>query len=945
MAILASLLGILLIVPVAATVATTARSQGNLLDATNDAYIAEAGVLAVIEDLIRGADGGAPAPINYVPPVVNVGGKVPYTTVEALRNVSSLPFSSRRLLNYGKTGDPVVTVGTLSPDPLIAGPTLGAVLAAGGKTYKYPFVFDVIGAGNLPDGSSPEGTEYDANPQVVEFTFISETVAFDLAITGDVQLDLRAWEESAEVDIYAYEWDGDSAEPGLGRLPEEPSSTRLIDHSHNDETTEHAHENQGEAIFHHGSSDVTFRLSGGAIEYLNHNKLIKIKVVAKVNSNPSHIHPADAGSDSVKKDGFYHWFRKDRPNFALHVADVNFALIGAVTVDTRSMADAVVMNRGIVVSGSATDTQADDDSYLTFESVNGSIEIEVTSESFGLENLGTLAVPFIVRAHQVRSPTNNDVAVAVSVYNPDDPLAVFSGGFRKVDGYAQKITGSNLDRQMAFEVGQEAIDYINSLTTKEVKARISFSGNGKFRVELDGLMFSATSTEVQETLLAEASHRFIGPGRAPDDFWVVPPGTSYVMQLNNVQAGLLGINWAFLPMSLVTGQSHDENDQISIKVFRGTVLDDEALLPPGRYTGNPIDESSNDLVRQAHIHPNNGEAFLRTGFFQVQAGIYTIVFGNDADNQNQDAPMVYTNLFTESGGTHGTWVFGSSYRDYLIQSKFGDAVVRSVVRQAPGPATSLAGPLGTASPAHHEVSVLAWHSPVGTADEVFDKDNDYTWDEIDGGFENGEFIDESEVVSTRFTDQHLGGVTFGRVVESVGLTVNVADLASPELGVLVSVTGSGDAQATANFCETDMRLTNGDVFSVTCGPMEIAVHNGPVDIVLNSDITATIPTDGAIVVTKNLGNEVGLENIVDRETLLVSNDDGVVQILAGDDVLIEEGLGLPTPTPTPIGIPTPSPTAIPTPMPFPTATPILPATPVPTLLPTSGPTTCPRRPL
>ena len=53
MAILASLIGILLTVPVAVTVATTARSQGNLLDVTNDAYLAEAGVLAVIEDLIR----------------------------------------------------------------------------------------------------------------------------------------------------------------------------------------------------------------------------------------------------------------------------------------------------------------------------------------------------------------------------------------------------------------------------------------------------------------------------------------------------------------------------------------------------------------------------------------------------------------------------------------------------------------------------------------------------------------------------------------------------------------------------------------------------------------------------------------------------------------------------------------------------------------------------
>ena len=120
MAILASLIGVLLIVPLAATVATTARSQGKLLDNTNDAYIAEAGVLAVIEDLIRGANGEPPAPFDYLPPVVNVDGRVPYTTIEALGDASSLPFSSRRLLDYGKAGDPTVTVGTLSADPVIS---------------------------------------------------------------------------------------------------------------------------------------------------------------------------------------------------------------------------------------------------------------------------------------------------------------------------------------------------------------------------------------------------------------------------------------------------------------------------------------------------------------------------------------------------------------------------------------------------------------------------------------------------------------------------------------------------------------------------------------------------------------------------------------------------------------------------------------------------------
>lgn len=87
---------------------------------------------------------------------------------------------------------------------------------------------------------------------------------------------------------------------------------------------------------------------------------------------------------------------------------------------------------------------------------------------------------------------------------------------------------------------------------------------------------------------------------------------------------------------------------------------------------------------------------------------------------------------------------------------------------------------------------------------MFDQDKDYIWDTVDGGFESDAFdvfMGESDVNSLRITDQHLDGITFGRVVESAGLEVNVADLTSPNQGVLISVTGSGDAQAIVGLCE------------------------------------------------------------------------------------------------------------------------------------------------
>ena len=148
----------------------------------------------------------------------------------------------------------------------------------------------------------------------------------------------------------------------------------------------------------------------------------------------------------------------------------------------------------------------------------------------------------------------------------------------------------------------------------------------------------------------------------------------------------------------------------------------------------------------------------------------------------------------------------------------------------------------------------------------------------------------------------------------------MADPAHQDLGVLISVTGSGDAQATVSLCETTLHLTNGDVLLATCGPMEIDVHNGPVDIQLNSGIIASVPTSGAVIVTKISGNQVNLRNIDDSAAVIISSQEGTIELAAGDEIVIEDGLGLPSATPTPAGTATPTPTAMPTPPPFPSAT-------------------------
>ncbi|NQW22733.1 MAG: hypothetical protein HQ475_04730 [SAR202 cluster bacterium] len=1102
MAILSSLIGILVIVPVAVTVATTARSQGDLLDITNEAYLAEAGVAVVIEDLIRGADGDPPNPFNYVPPVVNIGGKVPYTTVESLKDDAAPTITSRRLLNYGKAGDPTVTVGTLSVDPdkddhsydhSYEGDGYGYDDDYEKKKYQYPFVFDVKGggladgtatAGVLPDGLSDVGIGYNADPQRVEFTIVSEIVAFDPTLTGEVQIDLQAWEESAQLEVYVYELDSDADDKAIGKLPDEPDETRVIDHDHDKKKSDHLHDalhddhsendateghvdhfggdhhghvagiggphphlthndhHYGQVVgdddddahhshhgyheyedddllhhhaatgdilllheedhphhkghghkhhkhegdhYHHGSTDVTVTLSEGALEYLNQNKYVKIKVVATVYSDPEHHHLAHTNDDSqveikgnsFKHDHYHHWLRKDRPNFELHVGGVNFALVGPVTVDTRFMAGPIVLNRGSLVSGGPVDTKEDDLSYYIFESDDERVEFELTSNKFDLKNLDTLVVPFIVRTHQINLPggdkyphehdhdydgkhdddghdhkdDHKDVEVEIRVYNPNDPKADKYDGFSKIDRFKQKIEASYVDRYMAFEIGQDGIDYVNSLADKQVRVRFTFKGSKEFRVELDRLTFFATSTESRNTLLAEASHQYIDPATSDDNFKVVPAGSSYVLQLNNVRSGLMSVNWAFLPLPITGAKHKDKHNEISIKVFRGTVLDHGDVIPAGRYFGDPKDKDGNDLVEKAHIHPGHGETFVRTGLFEVQPGIYTIVFANDVDdhdyydNDDDDRdgkykgppPSVYTKKFSDSGRTDSTWVFGSSYRDYLIQSKFGQVAVKTVVRQVPGPIAALPWTPEKASLSPHQVFVQSWHEPVGIAEIIVDKDSDYIWDTIDGAweidaFEKGTFVDESDITSKRFTDQHRKGTTYGQVVESGGLIVNVVDVNSDDLGVLITVTGRGTNQATLSVCGSTVYLTNGDALIATCGSTEVDVHSGPIEIVLAGDIVATIPTDGAIKVTKVDSKKVNVKNTDDDELIVITSKKGTVELLAGTEVIVVDGEELPSPTATPIGTATPVPTPTPTTTPFPTATPIAAAdtaTPVP----------------
>lgn len=146
---------------------------------------------------------------------------------------------------------------------------------------------------------------------------------------------------------------------------------------------------------------------------------------------------------------------------------------------------------------------------------------------------------------------------------------------------------------------------------------------------------------------------------------------------------------------------------------------------------------------------------------------------------------------------------------------------------------------------------------------------------IDGTFIGGVFGDESNVFSSNFTDQQLGGSTFGTITDRAGLTLTIDD--TPGAGV--DVVASGDSStAQIEACSSPMatfNVTNLDAFGITCSSVITTVTTGPVEMTIPPDIEVSIPTGGAVEVSEDTG------------TLTVTNT-GSTQI-AVDGEIVEAG--------------------------------------------------------
>ena len=188
--------------------------------------------------------------------------------------------------------------------------------------------------------------------------------------------------------------------------------------------------------------------------------------------------------------------------------------------------------------------------------------------------------------------------------------------------------------------------------------------------------------------------------------------------------------------------------------------------------------------------------------------------------------------------------------------------------------------------------VIQLTEPIGAGDLIGLADFDGIDDPIDGFIdESDEFVDESGTTSNNFTDQHIGGTSFGAIVDRGGLLVTVSDESNPD-GMLLTATG-GPGTATFSACsepQSEIFLTHGDSLIVSCGSLITQVISGPVEILLEDQTVISVPSGTSITISELTDGEFVIENT--GSTAAVIEVDGAEVGLEPDEIIeIDEVVG------------------------------------------------------
>lgn len=133
-----------------------------------------------------------------------------------------------------------------------------------------------------------------------------------------------------------------------------------------------------------------------------------------------------------------------------------------------------------------------------------------------------------------------------------------------------------------------------------------------------------------------------------------------------------------------------------------------------------------------------------------------------------------------------------------------------------------------------------------------DIDGDSILNSVDGRITGAGFRDDSRSASRRFTDQHLGGTSFGQVF--VGINITISDAPDGEDGLLVQAANDGSfgilRQCGLRFRDGGGLIVNdGDAAIITCGSMRMEVLGEEMEMELGA-VTVDFPSGAVATVTE-----------------------------------------------------------------------------------------------
>lgn len=598
MAVMATLLGALAVLSVAALVAAQFRAQAEAEDNTQAYYVADAAIMAVASDLIRGANIAPLPPNDYVPPTVNISGAVPLIAIQTIEPAVS---STTKPITYLADDAPAVSIGINA----VGG---AAELADDdGKYYQ------------LSASGTPQTLSYE-----VESSFGLKAVDF-----AEVSLKLRSWEETALVEVFVY----NPANGGGGYSMDSPAVSQLVDHRHiwhqeadkdqgyaphehggdgrnhhidAKDTPDHAHHGHedhrhsvpgspqedvhrgghglsldedsdldhkgavsGEDAANHGDEAISFFLSEAALNYLNQTDIstLKIKVVATVFDDPDHHHHESSNSrhnqcaDSkgkVKKgkdcqvhDHIHHGDLIDPPPLRLETGLVRFTMVGPATAEKQPVAGEPGINVGSLVAGTGADLNNDDLSFYTVESqtvatvdpgdpqsYREALEFEVVSQPFLFHRFDSVSVPFVFQ-----STKQKKVKVKMYVYNTN---VHGPSGYGNVPDLVKTIDVAEIGRSVGLSIPRKDIAFLNAqagaASQITIRLKIRATLDKPFALASGAIRFIAVTTDDPRNAVREASLQYIDPSGGDPAFAELGPGEGFLTRLYSLQPGIMNVN-------------------------------------------------------------------------------------------------------------------------------------------------------------------------------------------------------------------------------------------------------------------------------------------------------------------------------------------------------------------------------------------------------------------